>query len=115
MYQYCNLSFFFQVRREEYESFEDFMINPSTIYIDCHTMGWVAEPSFFQLLVPDLYKMGTDPGKLFVGWLNDDVSVFFSIQRVLINLWSKNVIDLIYSFETAYKLLDGVNNKKQGS
>ena len=113
MYQYCNLYFVFQARREVYESFEHFIINPSTIYIDCHTMGWVAEPSFFQLLVPDLYKMGTDPGKLFVGWLNDDVSVFFSIQRV-IDLWSKNVIDIIYYFETAYKLLDGVNNKKQG-
>ncbi|PWA92927.1 phospholipase-like protein [Artemisia annua] len=61
-----------KVRRYPYVSFEQFLIDPSQIYLDCHPVGWTAETTFFQQLVPDLYKSGTDPGVQNIGWLSDD-------------------------------------------
>ena len=46
------------------------------IYIDCLPKGWVADETFFQQLLTDLYKSGNDPGpEDKQGWLSDDVSV----------------------------------------
>lgn len=53
-------------------------MDPYGIYLDCHPKGWVVDPMFFQHLLPDLYRMGNDPGPEDKrGWLSDDVSVLF--------------------------------------
>lgn len=80
-------NFFIQVERRHYISFDQFLINPCVIHLDCHPRGWVAELSFFQELVPHLYKQGTDPGRPeTIGWLSDDVSLLLYIFETLLTL-----------------------------
>ncbi|PWA36849.1 hypothetical protein CTI12_AA595960 [Artemisia annua] len=83
-----------KVRRKQYVSFEDFLINPSKIYLDCHPRGWVADLTFFQQLVPDLYKRGTDRGVEKIGWLTDDVAM---PMNPFGDHWVTVLIDLPYS------------------
>lgn len=53
-------------------------MDPCDIYLDCHPKCWVVDPTFFQQLLPDLYKMGNDPGpEAKIGWLSDDVILLF--------------------------------------
>ncbi|GKD55135.1 hypothetical protein Tco_1288522 [Tanacetum coccineum] len=45
-----------KVTRYLYENFKTFINNLVTVLLDCHVMGWVTESTFWQELVPPLYK-----------------------------------------------------------
>ncbi|GJS28276.1 hypothetical protein Tco_0488896 [Tanacetum coccineum] len=48
-----------------------FLYNPELVFLDCHIKGFRAMESFWQELVPQMYKAGVDPGPdpAKVGWL----------------------------------------------